>query len=125
MVTRDNDVLSTLSSKLDLNKWDLCDRSKRDPWLLQVEAALSEDPDVAAAVKYGPPTPEKLMKRSPVLTRSAAQNLSTNLTSSYAAANKRGYSILLKRLDFSKKPATARRVLRMIAPASDGHALTE
>ena len=53
MVTPDgteNAELSNLIRQGNTKRWDLTDMSKKEPWLLEVEAKLRTDADVYAAV---------------------------------------------------------------------------
>ena len=111
MVTRLSDPERLLSQLKD-DKWDLEDLSKRDSWLIIIKAKLKKDPNVWAAVKYGPPTVEALMAADSKLTRTSALAALPALQTQYEDSNKDGYNILVDRISFAKKPALAQKVER-------------
>ena len=86
-------------------------------------AALGEDPEAHAAITNGPVTVQILMTADPSLSKKEATTRTNDLHKVYATANKRGYRILVPRIDFSKRPGTAAKVARDLAPAENGHAL--
>ena len=122
MVTRLSDPERLLSQLKD-DKWDLEDLSKRDSWLIIIKAKLKKDPNVWAAVKYGPPTVEALMAADSKLTRTSALAALPALQTQYEDSNKDGYNILVDRISFAKKPALAQKVERDYSDTSDGHSV--
>ena len=49
-VTGTDDIRSYINN----DRWDLIDRSKRDPWLLKTYSLLKKDPEVWVALNNGP-----------------------------------------------------------------------
>jgi hypothetical protein len=60
------------------------------------KAKLKKDPNVWAAVKYGPPTTEALMAADSKLTRTSAAAALPPLTTQYEESNRTGYDILVR-----------------------------
>ena len=83
-----------------------------------------EDPDAFAACMNGPPSVEKIKLTDPRLTLRQAQAVVAGLLPAYEEAISRGYSILLPRIDFTKRPTLATRLLNKGGGETrDGHAL--
>ena len=125
MVTRGNsdllfkDLLESTSTK----KWDLVDTKKRDAWRLKTESVLRAEPEVWASVNNGRPTAALIKTKDPSLGKVALQSALVALEEEYDDANGRGFRILVERIDYTKRPALATRILHVISPRQDGHAL--
>ena len=108
MVTRPTgDGLASLERALDVksNKWDLTDMSKADAWMLNTQSVLQADEAAWYAVNHGPPTPEMVLARSPSsMPKTRAVKIAESLLTEYTAASARAYTLLLPRIDFTKKP---------------------
>ena len=110
MVTPNGTDVSTLTRELTARRWDLVDHKQRDAWMLTTQSVLFKDENVRAALEHGPPTAEKIMSKSPGLTKNKASAIASSLLSAYASANKTGYELLIPRISFDKRPATAAKV---------------
>ena len=122
MVTSDDSArLSEIftSSK----KWNLVDVGKRDAWLLATKAALREDPEAFFAVTNGPIDLDAVLRRDPSLTPKQAKNVLRSLQATFDDAVARGYRLLLPRIDLSKRPALASKILVNIEPGERGDML--
>ena len=114
MVTRTSNTndLSSLLDERDSKKWDLVDPVKRDAWLLSTVSELKAEPATWAAVEFGPPTVERVMLKSPGMTRARAKQVSVALADEYDTHNGKGFKILVNRTDFKKRPALAARLAK-------------
>ena len=104
-------------------KWDLEDEVNRDVWFLNTLAKIKADKEAFYAIKNGPLTIEKVMQRTPTLTRKKAKEVADSLQPSMEEANQRAYRIVIPRISFAKQPALAGKIIRTIEPTEDGHAL--
>ena len=122
MVTSDD---STKLSEIfaSSRKWNLIDVAKRDAWLLATKAVLREDPEAFFAVTNGPIDLDAVQRRDPSLSLKQAKNVLRSLQATYDDAVARGYRLLLPRIDLSKRPSLASKILSTIEPEERGDLL--
>ena len=112
-------LMAALRSSSGAVKWDLRDAARKESWLLLTEQALKRDTDVWLALTHGTPTVEGALKRDPALAATRAASAVHDGLEAYAAANAKGFEILLARVDWSKRAelaARVRRICRLVRP---------
>ena len=127
MVTRDTgsakEAIEDLFDKKS-DRWDLLDNERKDAWWLRTLGKLQEDPEAYAAIQADDPiTSQMITNRSPSIPATRANAEAATIETQRLAARARGYRALLQRLDFTKRPAVAAKIVKEIAPQQNGAAL--